>query len=299
MEYSNYLRGVLITLAGVLCLTPDSLIIRLIEADNLTLLFWRGVLLMMSLSVYLTVRYRRKALTKLLSIGGKGVFTSLLYASSSITFVLAIRLTSVANALLIIAAAPMFAALFSYLFLREKIPVRTVLAIIGSFAGISYIFIGELSIGNYLGELVALLCACVFGANFVSIRHAKDLDLVPSLTLSGIWVTLFGFIFAPTLAVVQTDIGYLILSGSVIMPVSFGLIMIGPRYLPAPEVGLFMLLETVVGPFWVWLAIKEAPGQSTLIGGGVVILALVLHALVGIKAHQKELLDDDKRIQQI
>ena len=133
-----------------------------------------------------------------------------------------------------------------------------------------------------------MLCACVFGAQFVSIRHAKELDLVPSLALSGVWVACFGLLWAPTLAVVQSDVIYLIIVGCIIMPVSFGLITIGPRYLPAPEVGLFMLLETVIGPFWVWLALSEAPGGNTLLGGGIVITTLILHSAVGVLGHRKK-----------
>lgn len=294
MENSTYLKGVLITLAGVLFLTPDSLCIRLIQANNLTLLFWRGVLLSLTLSLYLLVRYRKNAFKKVVSIGRKGIFTSILYAAASITFVLAVRLTTVANALLIIAAAPMFAAFFSFLFLKEKIPFRTILAIIASFSGIAFIFISEINIGNYLGELIALLCACVFGAQFVSIRHAKELDLVPSLTLSGVWVACFGLLWAPTVAIAQSDVIYLILAGAIIVPISFALITIGPRYLPAPEVGLFMLLETVIGPFWVWLALSEAPGGNTLLGGAIVITALMLNSAIGVIEHRKKIVASQK-----
>jgi len=282
--YSRRLHGMLLTGLGVLVLTPDSLLIRLIEADPLTLLFWRGLLLSLSLGIFFAVRYNRTVLRQFWTIGIHGLFVVLLFASGTILFVTSIIMTAVANTLVIISAAPLLAAIFSHLFLHEDVPLRTWLATFACMVGIASIFAGSLGRGAPLGDFCAAGTACALAGNLVIIRHARSVSMVPALALSGIVVAIAVIPFASPFAVSTRDLVLLLLLGAVVLPISIGLITVGPRYLPAPEVALLMLLETVLGPLWVWLAMKEVPTVETFLGGTLVITTLAIHSALGLRS---------------
>ena len=282
----DHLKGLLITTTGVLVLTPDSLLVRLIALDSWSMVFWRGFLIMIGLTLALAVYYRGETLARFRAIGRTGVAAAALLAVSSVFFVLALHNTSVANTLVIIAAAPLIAAILSRVFLGEAVPARTWAAILAALTGILILVSDGPRSGTLGGDLAALATAVGVAGAFTLVRRARTLNMVPAAALSGGFTAVAMLPIATPLAIAPGEVWLLLLLGLVVLPVSFGLITLGPRYLPAPEVALIMLLETVLGPFWVWLVLEETPGSRALVGGAIVIGALILHSLAALLAYR-------------
>ncbi|MEX1037202.1 MAG: DMT family transporter [Sneathiella sp.] len=276
-KISPHLYGILITAAGVLILSPDGLLVRLIATDSATIMFWRGLLFSIGIFGFYALYRGFNTLNIVRAMGWRGLFAAFLFCVSTIFFVLAITHTSVANALVIISTAPLFAALFSWLILKESISLSTWIAIAVCTGGISLIFMGSIGGGSRYGDISAIACAFMIAGQITTVRHARNLDMVPSLGIAGVLTALFAFPFATPLAITGSDFAYLVLLGLIVLPVAFGLITIGPRYISAPEVSLLMLMESIFGSFWVWLVLDEMPRPETLGGGAVVIATLIIH----------------------
>jgi len=275
-------KGLTLAVIGVLVLTPDTLLMRLVGADAWTLLFWRGLFMTVGYVGLLLVWYGRRCLSVVAAIGSHGVLVSVLFSLNTILFVVAVTETTVANTLVIIAAAPLFAAVIGWVAIGERPPARTWLAILIALAGIALIVHEGLSVGTGTGDIVALGAAVALGGHFVLVRAARPVDMTPAVGLSGLLTAAVALILADSLALTPVELGWMALLAAVILPVSFGLITLAPIYIPAAEVGLVVLLETVLGPLWVWLVLSEEPHDHALIGGAIVIAALVLNfALAG------------------
>ena len=277
------------TICGVLVLTPDTLLIRLAATDHWTLVFWRGALMSAALFLVIFWQYRNGVGQAFMRIGKSGLVVGLFYGLSSIFFVSAVTFTGVANTLIIIASAPMFAAVMSWFILREKVPVRTILAIIATFIGIFVVVSGDKSETSLLGDLLALGTAIVMAGVFVLVRRAKTVNMIPATAIGGIIAALASLGFGATTPFVlgQDQFVWVLIMGVVVLPVSFGLLTLGPRYIPAPEVGLILLLETALGPLWVWLVLDEGINLQVLVGGAIVILSLTLHSVRTLQLNMK------------
>jgi drug/metabolite transporter (DMT)-like permease len=282
-ELPDHAKGMLITVAGVLAVTPDSLLIRLVSADFMTLMFWRGLLVCLTLAVGLFVVHKAQVLAKFAAIGWPGIVFAGLFSLNSFSFVLAVEMTTVANTLVLISAAPFFAALIARIFLRETVRRQTWLAILAAIAGILVIVSDSLGGGALLGDLAALVTALGLAIQFNILRRYRAVNMIPAIAIGNLITTLISLPFAEALSVTPMDALWLGLLGIVVLPVGAALITTGPRYLPAPEVSLILLLETVVGPFWVWLALGEVPSQRAFFGGAIVIAALTGHAIATLR----------------
>lgn len=271
--------GVVVTLAGVLIFVPDALVMRLIGGDMLALAFWRGIL---SGAVFL-------AGIALLAPGSwpgrgewfdrKGMLVIVLNAGGVLSWCSAMQHTSAANALLVLATAPFIAALLSWIALRERIDRATALAILMVFAGVLVIASGSLGQGRLLGDAFALMNALTIAAYYVTLRTTGQRNMLPHLALGAILGGLLALPFADFVPVTGTQVMLILLSGAVIVPAAAALLMLGPRYLPAPEVSMITLLEVILGPLLVWAVIGEDPGAMTLIGGAVIVVTVALHTL--------------------
>ncbi len=285
MNRSEHFKGLLLTFSAVLILSPDALLVRLIHCDIWTLLFWRGLLVGVVMSLFLAVRYRFRFWHSFRAIGRIGLLSALVVAGGSLLFVSSLKQTATANTLIILAATPLFSSLFSRIFLNDKIALRTWLAIVCCFAGILLIFSGSIQNGLFIGDLLALGATVMWAANLVVLRRGKAVNMIPASVLGNLLlvpiVLLFG---AQPLAVPTVDIGYLLLLGGAVLPISFAMITLGPRYLPAPEVSLILLVETILGPIWVWMALDEIPANSTLLAGILIVSTLLIHTLLSMRA---------------
>ena len=165
-------------------------------------------------------------------------------------------------------------------------PRRTWGAILAAVAGIAVIVSDSLRGGTLTGDMAALATALCMAGGLTMIRRARALNMVPAIALSGMLSAALVLPLANPFSLGTEQAGLMALLGLAILPLSFGLITLGPRYLPAPEVGLILLLETVLGPYLVWLALGEDPGARALLGGAIVIGVLVLHSALSLRSRR-------------
>lgn len=300
MTAERHALGLSLALLGVLVLTPDALLIRLIEADRATLLFWRTLLKGLTLWLVLALYYRGRLLSVTLAMGRVGLLATGVFGLSTILFVSSITLTKAANTLFILSTAPLFAALISWIVLRERVALRTWIAILCALVGIAIIFAGGLGGGTLLGDLLAIGAAISLAGQLSIARHARSISLVPALATGVLLVALLsGTTFASPLSVTRMDMLWLGLLGCVVVPAAFGLLTLAPRYIPSPEVSLIMQLEAILGPLWVWLGVGEIPPVATFIGGAIVLATLVIHSLLGLRAYRARQRESGGRMQPV
>lgn len=209
---------------------------------------------------------------------------------SSIGFVLGNHFTKAANVLVILASAPLIAALLSRLFLHERLPLRTWLAIGGCMAGISLIVLDDLGSGSWLGSAFALMAALGLASNLTLARSQPHIDMSPMLALSGIITSGIAIGWSGTIVLPDAvNLGWLVLLCLVLLPIGFTLIQQGPRYLASAEVSLLLLLETVFGTLLVWLFFSETLSAQGLWGAAIVLSALILKSLLDKNNHKRQL----------
>lgn len=284
IDHSTHLKGLLLTFVAVLVLSPDALLVRLIHCDVWTLLFWRCLLTCAMQSIFLAACYRGQFVQSFRNTGRAGFLSAAVVALGSLFFVNSLKHTAAANTLIILAAAPLFSSLLSWLFLRETIARRTCIAISICFGGILLIFSGSLSSGLLLGDLLALGATLTWASNIVILRSSKAVNMVPANLIGNLLVVPAALLAgAQPLAVTTPDMLFLLLLGGLVLPVSFTMITQGPRYLPAPEVSLILLVETILGPIWVWLAFNEVPLATTLLAGVLIVGTLAVHTLMSLR----------------
>ena len=264
---SNQKKGSLLAFIAVMFITPDSLFIRLSNIETWGMLFYRGAIPFVVVLIGLLFFYKSKFLKALLNIGYPGIFYIISFSICNITFIISIQNTNVANTLVMIAMAPMLSAILGAIFLKEIPDQKTWLAIIITFLAVAYIFHDSLELGNFYGDIFGLITAFGLACNAVLARFAKDRDLVPSAVIGKLCVAIFSFFFVESFALVETDIIIVPLMCIMCVAIPFVLVTIAPRFIPAEEVNLFFLLETIIGPIWVWLIIKEQPSIEALQGG--------------------------------
>ena len=280
---SHRQQGLLLTGGGALIISPDALLIKLIGLPDSEILLWRGLLTALGFVIIMLIRHGAGTVAVYRRCGWTGIGVALLFSCSTFGFVLGNQYTKGGNVLMILAGAPLIAALLSRLFLRERLPRRTWLAIGLCMAGTSLIVLDDAGAGSWVGNGFALLAATSMAANFTLCRTRPGVDMSPMLTLSGLIVAgtaaLFGTLGEGfSLPPVESAL-LLVLLCLFILPLGFTLIQRGPLYLPAAEVGLLMLLEVVVGTLWVWWIIGERPAPVALVGGALVLGTLLAKGL--------------------
>ncbi|MCB1763927.1 MAG: DMT family transporter [Gammaproteobacteria bacterium] len=284
MLLNDHARGLILGISGILILTPDSLLIRLISVDQATLLFWRGLMSSLTLTFFLLCRHDRRTVERFRAIGWTGLLIALLFALNTTLFVVSIRHTSVANTLVLLSVAPLFAAIFSTLFLHEHAPSRTWVATLFVIVSIGYIMWEGLGWANLIGDSAAVALALTMAAVLTLLRARRSSDVVAIVALSGLLLAVVVVPFAEPFSLDASDWLYMGILGLLVIPLSFALTLSAPKYLPAPEVGLIFLLETILAPFLVWLVIGEKPPPATLAGGAVLIMTLVVHGVVSLRS---------------
>ena len=284
----DHAKGVAITLAGVVVLSPDALLIRLISADNWTIIFFRGFLTALVLVAFLVMRHRQGVVDLFKSIDIQAATAGLLYGFGNICFVQSINRTLVANTLVILAATPLIAALFSHLFLGERQRRETWIAVLVVMAGIGAIFAGSIGGGHFLGDLLAIGSALAMAGNLTALRRSRLETPLPSVIIGGTFAALVTLPFAEPTLISDMDLVVLLLLGGVVMPISFGLIFLGPKYLPAPEVALILLLEAILGPLLVWFFVGEEPTLRIFLSGAVIVVSVGTHATIGFRRRRRK-----------
>lgn len=275
---TEHSKGLLIAFFGILVLSPDSLLIRMVGLPNWDLLFWRGILTFIGLYLLSYYFYRNKVHQKYLELGWAGVFIAVCFCISTIGFVSAILLTNVANALIIVATSSVFAGLFSRLFLHESVSWFTWLAIVIVLSAITVLVGNSWQHGTWLGDLCALTSAVFMALSFVFTRKYRHIDMLPAMSLSGMLTSVVCLFLVSDFVVSPKQVGLLILLGLIVV-VAYAAFVISPRYISAPEVSMMLPLESVFGTLLVWLVLAEQPTKLALACGIVILLTLFTHAV--------------------
>ncbi|MDC0445884.1 DMT family transporter [Candidatus Pelagibacter sp.] len=282
-NFSSQKKGSLLAFIAVMLITPDSIFIRLSNIETWGMLFYRGAIPFVVVLIGLIFFYKNNLFKALINIGYPGIFYIISFSICNITFIISIQNTNVANTLVMIAMAPMLSAILGSIFLKEIPDNKTWIAIIITLIAVSYIFHDSIELGNFYGDLFGLITAFGLACNAVIARFAKNRDLVPSAVIGKLCVAIFAFFFVDTFSLEGTDLIFIPLMCVMCVAIPFVLVTIAPRFIPAEEVNLFFLLETIIGPFWVWMIINEQPSIETIQGGVVIILTIAIHSFLKLK----------------
>ena len=276
-------KGSVLAFIAVMLITPDSLLIRLSNIETWGMLFYRGAIPFVVVLIGLLIFYNKNFLNAFFNVGYTGIFYTFSFAICNITFLVSIQNTNVANTLVMVAMAPMLSAILGGIFLKEVPDKKTWIAILITFFSAIYIFYDSIQLGNFFGDFMGLVTATGLAVNAVLVRSAKDRDLLPSAVLGKMCVAIFAFFFVDSFDLVGNDMIYVPLMCVLCVAIPFVLVTIAPRFIPAEEVNLFFLLETIIGPIWVWMIIKEQPSIETIQGGTVIILTIAIHSFLKLK----------------
>ena len=282
-KFSNQQKGSLLAFIGVMLITPDSLFIRLANIETWGMLFYRGAIPFIVVLIALILFYKNNLLKAIINVGYPGIFYTISFAITNVTFIISIQNTNVANTLIMVAMAPMLSAILSAIFLKEATDKSTWLAIIITFAAVTFIFYDSLKLGNILGDIFGFITAFGLAINANLARFAKKIDLVPSAVIGKLCVAIFAYFFVDSFQLAQNDIIIVPLMCIMCVAIPFVFVTIAPRFITAAEVNLFFLLEVILGPIWVWLVIKEEPSLETIIGGAVIIITIAIHSILALK----------------
>jgi len=283
MSYSDQKKGTLIAFTAIMFITPDSLFIRLASLDSWNLIFYRGFIPFAVVLLGLLVVYKTKLLEEIINNGWHGFFYACTFTVTNIFFVISIENTNVANTLIMIALAPMLSAIISFIFLKENPDRKTWGAISITTLAVIYIFYDAIEAGDFVGNFLGLVTALGLAVGANIIRSSKKISLVPSAMLGKLMVALIALLFTSQLKLEGNDLIIIPIMCIMCVAIPFVLVTLAPRYITAAEVNLFFLLETILGPLWVWLVIKEQPSIETITGGAIIITTIAIHSFLSLK----------------
>ena len=287
MNAITRLPGPLLVFFGAITLSFGGIIVKSFEGANLwQILFWRQIFFSITIVIYLFFTYKKNFFKSFYDSGLPGFFGGLALSVGFVAYVFAMYTTTVANTNFIISLETIFLALFGYFFLKEKINLITLISIILGISGVLIILGNSLSIQTseqFIGNVIALIMPISFAILVIIVRKYPNVDMVPAQFTAGIAAALIGFFIADQLIMSSKD--FILASIAGIFQIGFGFILItvGSRTTPAAAVGVLMLIESVLGPLWAWLFINEVPPMTVLIGGGVIIFAILFQSFFSKK----------------
>lgn len=279
-------HGLALAVTGVFILSFDALLIRLANAGGLDVSFWRGTFVLITTGTICWFRRRYMTWPDTRRLWLMALTISLLYGANSVLFVLSITHTHVANTVVILASAPLFAAAISWLFFRESTPKRTLISIICAIIGVLVVFSASIGQPGQLGDFLALILAVGMAAMLTLLRRAPSLPRLPLLAAAGFVTLIISAPFAAPFELSSPSLSWLALMGLVQIPIASLLIFSASRHLPSPEVSLVLLIETVMGPVWVWWVLNEELPSRTLLGGALILGAIAVNSFLSLHSYR-------------
>jgi drug/metabolite transporter (DMT)-like permease len=284
----KYGYGVTLVVIGGFFLSTSGILLRNIEtASGWQILFYRGLAFSLTLFLLLLVRYRDRIGFAFRSIGKPGLWAALVLGLGSICYIFAILLTTVANAVFIIGAAPLATAFVGWLVLGERTSRFGIVAMLVSLSGIGLMFADGLLEGRWAGNVAALGVVASFVIFLLIIRGRRRTDMLPATCLSGLVMAGVAAFFVESFTISRHDLVIAILMGCLQFGIGFWCFTVASRYIMASEVALFSLTESILGPVWVWIGIGEKPSWLTLVGSAVVLVSVVAYCVNGIRSERR------------
>lgn len=282
---AQHTKGVILLVAACACWASAGVLVRNMDVhDGWKITFWRSLFMSIFLFAVLSFQHGGRLFGRIRAMGWPGVMSGAMFALMFICFILALSRTTVANTLVLGSISPFVAALAARIFLKEAVATRTWVAATAALGGIVVMFHDSLSSGGGTGNLIALCIPVAFACNVVLLRkHHTTLDLIPSILLAGIFSVIMTLPFALPLELSAHDFGLLGVMGVVQLGMGLLLYMLAVPHLSSVEIALITILEIIFGVASTWLFVGERPSDAALIGGGIVIGALVVNHIVGMR----------------
>ena len=277
MSFLNRVPGPFLVFLGACTLSFGGLIVKSFEGANLwQILFWRSVFFSLVVLFFLIVSYKKNIFNSIYRIGAPGLFGGIVLSCGYAGYVFAMYNTTVANANFIIQTQTIFLAIFGYIFLKEKISILTITSIVLAFSGIFLMLGGSLNSGQMIGNIAAFIMPISFAVLILTVRKYPNVDMIPLQLIAGIGAIILGYLFSSQIIVSSYDIFLGFIAGFFQVGLGFIFITVGAKTTPSALVGIIMLTEAILGPLWAWLFINETPPLVVLVGGSIVLFAVVL-----------------------
>jgi len=289
MTRPSFALGVALVAGGAVCWSFAGIVTRFLQANAWEIVFWRSVVMALVIGGYLMAFHRASTLDGLRRAWRAMLLSAFCLTGAFVGFFVALQYTTVANTLVVTASAPLIAALLARVFLGEMVRPGTWLAMLAAIGGVTLTVVDSLKSDGLIGPVLALCCAISFAANMVVLRTRRDVNMMPSVVLGGIVSAVITLPLAWPFPAPAHELPWLAFLGIVQLGLGLVLFTLGLRHLPAATASLVGLLETVLGPFWVWLAFGESPGLYGFIGGGAILGALALNTLYEARATRARL----------
>jgi drug/metabolite transporter (DMT)-like permease len=268
-------RGQLYIALAAVAWSTAGVLQRELSMDTPTQVAGRALIAFFALVGFVALRRRGRTIDAFRSVGVAGLGVAVCTAVASGSFIVALNHATVANVLFLQAVAPVAAALLAWVALRESVTRRTAVAMAIALLGVG-LMVGGPGSGGALGVGVSLLMTVAFAATIVITRHRRDVSMAPAICLSQLLVFVAAAPFAHAGSVTRRDLGFLLVLGVGQMGLGLAFLTVGARLIPPAEVALITLLEVVLGPLWVWIVDAERPAAIALVGGAVVVAAVLL-----------------------
>ena len=275
-------RGAALVACAAICWSSGALIARLVATSPWTTNLWRSLFASVFLALALSMVHRRSIVTQCRELGAPGVSVAACMSLSSTCFILSLAHTSVANTLILMSTGPYVAGELGWLVLGERVAVRTSICMGAALAGAVVMVSGSPSRAAIVGDLLAVVMATSFATATVIVRRHPEIQMAPAAMLGAALTALVALPLADPLQVSGRDLALLAFFGLGQFALGFLLFMKGARLLPAAETSLIGMLETVLGPIWVWLVLAERPGPAALAGGALILGALLANTVVDL-----------------
>ena len=277
MQFLYKIPGYILLLFGAFCLSWGGFIVRSFEnASMWQILFLRSIFFLLALSLFLLFTYKGNILKSIKASGIPAVAGGFVMSFSFVAFVVSMSNTTVANVVFIISTQTMFLAIFGYFYLKEKISFISFVSIFLAMAGIIIMVGDSISAGSLFGNLVALAIPINFAIFVMIIRKNANLDLVPAMFYAAVFSCIYGIVMSESFLFSSHDYFMGFLLGVPQLAFGFICITIGSRTTPSVTIGLLMLVETIFAPIWVWIFLGEIPPPSVLLGGLIIISAIII-----------------------
>ena len=277
MNFLNKVPGPFLVFLGACTLSFGGLIVKSFEGANLwQILFWRSVFFSIVVLFFLIISHKKIFFSSIYKAGLPSLFGGMVLSCGYAGYVFAMYNTTVANANFIIQTQTIFLAIFGYIFLKEKISKLTLASIFLAFGGIFLMLGSSLTTGQMAGNIVAFVMPISFAVLILTVRKYPSVDMIPLQLIAGIGAVIIGYLFSSKIIVSSHDILLGFVAGFFQVGLGFIFITIGAKTTPSALVGIIMLTEAVLGPLWAWLFINETPPLVVLVGGTIVLSAVLL-----------------------
>ena len=280
MNFIYKIPGPLLILTGGFCLSWGGLILRTFESASIwQILFYRSIFFLWVLIAFILLTYGKKTFKKIKEAGAPGLIGGIFLSTNFVAYMYSMMETTVANVVFIISTQTVFLPIIAYIFLKEKISPRGYVAIMLAMIGVTLMIGDSFGTGSLKGNLAALTIPINFSVLVLIIRKYPKVDMIPAVFYAGIFSCLYGLLLLENFSISTKDIWLSFLLGVPQLAFGFIFITIGSRTTPAVMVGLLMLMESIFAPIWVWLFYNEIPPISVLIGGMIILSAVVTKSL--------------------